>query len=611
MMQDFSKPALLAVSVAGLIVLALFLLPTPREHAQPAQATVQPGDFVITGAVVFDGERFWPQADVWVSQGRIKAMAEKLNWPDELPSVPGQGSTLLPGLIDAHTHVFGDALASALRFGVTTELDMFSDFHPFQRGKNQRAALSARTRADWFSAGTLVTAPGGHGTEYGFAIPTLDTPGEAGAFVDARLTEGSDYIKLVLEDGSTWGAHWPTLDAATLQAAIRAAHARGVLAVVHVSSLDSAKLALRAGADGLMHLFDDRPVDAEFLHLAKAGKAFVVPTLSVLESVAGVLDAQELLDDPRLGPYLSTTQRASLKRGFGRPVNTEAFALALGNVQALYRSGIPILAGTDSGNPGTAHGASLHHEMQLLSRAGLPVQAVLAAASGQVARFFPIATRGRIAAGSRADLLLVHGDLRSGLAGGLVIEGIWKNGFKVQREAIRGADSDTVPRIDPGKLISDFEQDLGIRFGVPWQATTDSRMGGQSKAQQQRITPGAHGSLGALRVSGRVNRGYLFPWAGSVFFPASIPMQAVDASDRSRLEFTTRGDGSRYAVLFLSGDGGIPARFAFVAGPHWRQVRVDLAAVPGLDLAHLQGIAFSAGPDVGPFRFDLDDIVLQ
>ena len=63
-------------------------------------------------------------------------------------------------------------------------------------------ATDARTSG---SAGTLATAPGGHGTEYGMAIPTIAAPAEAQAFVDARIAEGSDYIKIVYDDGHAYG----------------------------------------------------------------------------------------------------------------------------------------------------------------------------------------------------------------------------------------------------------------------------------------------------------------------------------------------------------------------------------------------------------------------
>ena len=77
-------------------------------------------------------------------------------------------------------------------------------------------------------------------------IPTLTKPEEAQAWVDARIAEGSDYIKIVSEDGSAYGREIPTLDTATIAALVEAAHRRGKLAVVHISTLQAA----RGGARG-------------------------------------------------------------------------------------------------------------------------------------------------------------------------------------------------------------------------------------------------------------------------------------------------------------------------------------------------------------------------
>ena len=83
---------------------------------------------------------------------------------------------------------------------------MFTDhrFAATMRAEQQRAD-GALGRADILSAGTLVTSPKGHGTEYGLQIPTLASAGDAQAFVDARIAEGSDYIKIVYDDGAAYG----------------------------------------------------------------------------------------------------------------------------------------------------------------------------------------------------------------------------------------------------------------------------------------------------------------------------------------------------------------------------------------------------------------------
>ena len=84
------------------------------------------------------------------------------------------------------------------------------------------------------------------------AIPTLASADEAPAFVDARIAEGSDYIKIIYDDGATYGLSFPTISREVLQAAIAATKARGKLAVVHIGSRQGAQDAIAAGASGLV-----------------------------------------------------------------------------------------------------------------------------------------------------------------------------------------------------------------------------------------------------------------------------------------------------------------------------------------------------------------------
>src|SRR5262249_8916146 len=146
----------------------------------------------------------------------------------------------------------------------------------------------------------------------------------AEAFVAARLAEGSDYIKIVYDDGATVGLRWPTIDRPTLAAVVAAAHAKQKLAVVHVLALEFARGAIAAGADGLVHLFVDRPIDEALVKLAAESKTFVTPTLTVLESVGGVAGGATLVDDPDLAPYLSPADAQALKASFPRPRLPEA-----------------------------------------------------------------------------------------------------------------------------------------------------------------------------------------------------------------------------------------------------------------------------------------------
>jgi len=118
-----------------------------------------------------------------------------------------------------------------------------------------------------------------------------------------------------------------------------------------------------------------------------------------------VASGASLADDPRLAPYLTADEVQNLRRCF--PHHEGVFQNALDAVRQLSRAGVPILAGTDAPNPGTAHGASLHRELELLVSAGLTPTQALAAATSVPARIFGLKDRGRIAPGLRADLLLV------------------------------------------------------------------------------------------------------------------------------------------------------------------------------------------------------------
>ncbi|HEX6063450.1 MAG TPA: amidohydrolase family protein, partial [Longimicrobiales bacterium] len=209
---------------------------------------------LFKGARVFDGVQVTENTDVLVERGLIARVGRNLNAAGA-QVVDARGKTLLPGLIDAHTHTFGAALEEAVIFGVTTTLDMFTDPTLARAMREEQRRGQANDRADLFSAGVLVTTPGGHGTEYGMPIPTITSPDSAQAFVDARIAEGSDYIKLVFDDGGLFQIKWTTLSEETMRAVIAAAHKRGKLAVVHVSTRAAAQKAIGAGADGLVHLF--------------------------------------------------------------------------------------------------------------------------------------------------------------------------------------------------------------------------------------------------------------------------------------------------------------------------------------------------------------------
>lgn len=389
---------------------------------------------------VFDGEAVVPEdhADsVFVQDGVIGAVGRGLDVPPGARVVDGDRRlTLLPGLIDSHVHALGQALRQALRVGVTTELDMGNSPLLIRKMKDSQEGEPGLRLADVRSAGSAATVPGGHGTAFMPVAPTLQRPAEARAFVDARIAEGSDYLKIHYADGQLSARmagrpDVPVIDRATMGAVATAARDRGRLSLAHIGTLEAAREAIAAGVDGLAHVFVDRPPDPGFAAFAVAHGIFVIPTLVMAEQLAEPARTADLLTDAWLEPHLVEEDRLLLGRyGSGAaPTVVPDMGPALDAVAALHDAGVPVLAGSDS--TFALHGAALHRELELLCRAGLSPAAALAGATSVPARVFRLADRGRIAPGLRADLVLVDGDPTHDVRTVRRVVGVWKCGVPV------------------------------------------------------------------------------------------------------------------------------------------------------------------------------------
>ena len=96
-------------------------------------------------------------------------------------------------------------------------------------------------------------------------MPTLAAGDDPAAFVDARIAEGADYIKIIHDDGRVLGTKFNTLTPTMIAESVAAARRRGKLSVVHVTTFDAARDALQAKADGLVHIFVDEVPTDEFV----------------------------------------------------------------------------------------------------------------------------------------------------------------------------------------------------------------------------------------------------------------------------------------------------------------------------------------------------------
>jgi len=391
---------------------------------------------VVCNARVFNGDRVLEGQNVVVSGTTIHAVGPT---PPTGAVVDARGGTLLPGLIDSHVHTDMDGLRDALLFGVTTELEMQGHWTPRQR----REIAERDDVADLRTSGMGVTPPGGHPSQYMksshnliikwfYRFPFVSSPEEAVRFVDKQVADGADYVKVFIEEGTTVG--FPGLRVLgddTLSSAVDETHRLGKMAIAHVTSLEGGEKAISAGVDGLAHLFFDRQPTSELIASIAARGVFVTPTLVTLSTAFGN-SAETLASDERVRSRLSRKWLESLSRSanvYPQGRLEEAFA----SVLALHRAGVDILAGSDVSEPlpilgGLAHGASLHHELQLLVAAGFTPVEALRSATSIPARRFGLTDRGRIAPGARADLVLVDGDPTTNISDTLNIQAVWRRG---------------------------------------------------------------------------------------------------------------------------------------------------------------------------------------
>ena len=430
------RQALRSITKFTLLTIVSLILISSNAKSESGQTKVlqhyDANSFVLTNARIFTANGTIKHASIRVENGIIAEIGRKVRQDSDIPVIDIKGQTVTPGLIDAHTHSFYDSqLYDSLRFGVATHLDMATDVDFMQAHRDQRSELEETEYADLYSAGMIITSPGGHGTQNGSQIPTIDSPDKAQEHIRARLEEGSDWIKIAYE---TENKFLSSVDKETLTALISAAHEQGSLALVHVSKLEAARDAVQAGADGLVHIFSDKVIDDELLALMQAKKVFVIPTLSVTASVVSESNSEHWALEQTDSLRLSRSQKHTLTADFqAYPGQKEFFDLNLAyeNVRKMKAKGIRLLVGSDAPNRGTAHGVSMHDELVHFINVGFTPEEALKSATSIPAEIFQLEDRGTIKAGKRADLVIYDGKPDKNILDTRKISRIYKNGYEL------------------------------------------------------------------------------------------------------------------------------------------------------------------------------------
>jgi imidazolonepropionase-like amidohydrolase/ABC-type multidrug transport system permease subunit len=430
-----------------------------KEHIGRNQAIMRDlsrsGSFLIRNTRVFPGDGTVKEnASVLVHDGKIVDVYEGAV-PDtgrlRPDIIEGGGKTLLPGLIDVHVHLSSPGgmstssddydveksmardAAALLYSGVTAARSTGDGLDSSIKLRGQIASGS-KLGAQLFICGPMFTVEGGHGTEYTQYVPKImqdqlkaqlvrvpKTVNEARQQVDELKKRGVDGIKAILESGFGAGMLYNRMDVAIFQAVAAEARAQNLPLAVHTGDSRDVTDAVDAGASSVEHgSWRDKIPDAVLAKMAHDG-IYLDPTLGVAEAYAqyfaGKSDALDnsLVQQAVSANVLKGTRDFVLGGKGVDPAKAAIFAKALEqsreNLLRAWKAGVPLAMGTDSGNPLVFPGPSMHHELQLWVRAGIPAAVALQAATGNGAALVRAGNRiGGIRKGMDADLLLVDGN---------------------------------------------------------------------------------------------------------------------------------------------------------------------------------------------------------
>ena len=414
--------------------------------------------------VLLDGPR-----DVVVRDGRIASVTAPGGTAAGLKEVDGHGSTLIPGLVDVHTHTGGSAsppwhtelpaqeenLGAFLYAGVTTVLDAGA-LTPAIFQLRDRVRSGAVLGPHLYAAGPMFTAPNGHpvGLMRGnlpfwarwYVLPRIArevvTPEAARQAVADLLPERPDVIKIAADDLVPGEPRIPT----NVMAAVAArAHEGHVPVVAHIGQSRDAVDAVGAGVDALMHDVYSEVISDQAVAAIAGAHIPVVATIGIWDTVEqlgtpGAASRSQLTRDiaqpavlTALSAFPNDHERAQLT-AMSKPVR-DGHAARRTNVAKLRAAGVTILAGSDAVNAGQFPGAGLHDELAKLVEAGMTPGEALKAATYDNARFLAGAQAdfGTIAPGQRADLVLVDGDPTADVTATQRIVRVWLDGVELAR----------------------------------------------------------------------------------------------------------------------------------------------------------------------------------
>ena len=405
-----------AVALTAALMLAAFGGSSVPARAQAPAVTAFEGARIIVG----DGRPSIENGTLLVEGTKIAqaGAAVDVRVPQGATIVNLAGKTIMPTLIDTHTHLSQtrERLTRDLKrrayYGVSAAMSMgTSDTDVDLQMRGETMPGMARV----FTAWRGITRPEVGRTTAPFWINSEQEGRKAVQELAARKV---DIVKVWVDDRD---GKYAKMTPALYGAVIDEAHKDGLRVTAHIFNLEDAKGLLRAGVDAFAHSVRDRDVDDEFMTLVKQHANLVVnPNLP---------DRGVKTDVSWLRASLPAAEMQRVEQAnTDRPKAQEFYGIQARNLAKLSAAGVRIVLGTDGNTPWAPH-----VEMADMVAAGMTPAQVIVASTRNAAEFLRMSDAGTLETGKSADFIVLDANPLDDITNTRRIAAVYLRGAAVDR----------------------------------------------------------------------------------------------------------------------------------------------------------------------------------